>query len=422
MKNITITPSKLTGTVQAPSSKSIGHRAIICAALSKGHSTINNLGSSHDIEATLDAVEALGADIKKINHSTVQITGTQKEHIKSNHIHCKESGSTLRFLIPIAASLTRSPVTFLGKGRLGERPLTSYYEIFDRQNLSYTTNEGKLPLEIKGPLKPDMFLLQGDISSQFITGLLFSLPLLDGDSTLHITTNLESKGYIDLTLDTLKDFGISINHQDYKVFKIPGNQTYHSQDYTVESDYSQAAFWIVAGLIGEKISIKGLSHSSKQGDRMILDIVKKMKGQIIKESDSILIKPSKTFGTIIDASQCPDLVPILAVLGSVSNGTTQIINAARLRIKESDRLASTTSELKKLGADISETEDGLLIQGKEQLKGGEVDSWNDHRIAMAMAIASIKCTQPVKITHCDAINKSYPHFFEDFKSLGGNIK
>lgn len=422
MKSITITPTKLSGTVQAPSSKSIGHRAIICAALSKGQSTIYNLGVSHDIEATLEAVEALGADIEKIDPSTIQIAGTQKEQIKSNHIHCKESGSTLRFLIPIAASLTNSPVTFSGEGRLGERPLTSYYEIFDRQNLSYTTNESNLPLEIRGYLKPDMFLLQGDISSQFITGLLFSLPLLDDDSTIHITTNLESKGYIDLTLDTLKDFGVSINHQDYKVFNIPGNQTYHSKDYTVEGDYSQAAFWITAGLIGKEMNIKGLNPSSKQGDRKILDIVKKMKGQIIKTSDSILVKPSTTLGTAIDASQCPDLVPILAVLGSVSKGTTQITNAARLRIKESDRLASTTSELKKLGADISETDDGLLIHGKEQLKGGVVDSWNDHRIAMAMAVASIKCTQPVKITHCDAINKSYPHFFEDFKSLGGNIK
>lgn len=422
LKTVNITPMKLSGEVHIPPSKSIGHRAIICGGLSQGTTKIENLGKSHDMEATLEGMQSLGAKIERINTSTIKITGMNFNKEGIDIINCKESGSTIRFLIPLAGLFNKA-ITFTGEGRLGERPLIPYYEIFDKQNISYTTDNGNLPLEIKGYLKPDNFYLKGNISSQFITGLLFALPLLDGDSTIHITTELESKGYIDLTLDILKDFSINIKNDDYKTFYIKGNQTYMSQDYTIEGDFSQAAFWIVAGLIGEELTIKGLNSASHQGDKMILEIVQNMGGNVIIESNHIQVKPSQTIGTTIDVSQCPDLVPVLAVLASVSKGTTKIINASRLRIKESDRLKSTATELNKLGAHITETEDSLIIQGKEQLKGGcSVDSWNDHRIAMALAIASIKCNQPIEITNSDAVKKSYPSFWEDFKNLGGNLK
>jgi len=416
-----IKSSKLSGIIHIPPSKSISHRAIISAALAKGISEINNLMMSQDIEATLEGMKAFGAEIKKISDSSLRIRGMHHDPLKSSEISCRESGSTLRFLIPIAAAFSQSSMIFTGTKRLGERPLTPYYELFEKQNLSYKTNNGKLPLEIKGSLKSDEFFLPGNISSQFITGLLFALPLLNGDSSLHITSTLESKGYIDLTLDILRHFGIQITNTDDKNFYIQGNQTYVSKDYQVEGDFSQGAFWIVAGLIGNELNIKGLNTHSLQGDKVILDIVAKMGGNLLIESNRILVKPSKTKGIVIDASQCPDLVPILAVLGSVSEGTTEIVNASRLRIKESDRLASTTRELNKLGAEIIEKTDSLIITGKKHLKGGVVDSWNDHRIAMAMAIASIKCSEPVTITGSDSVKKSYPSFWKDFIKLGGEL-
>ncbi len=420
MKTVIIAPTSLDGKIKVPPSKSISHRAIIGAALAKGKACVNNLLLSEDIKATIEGMKALGASIHLEDDSCISIQGIKETGMQIPTIDCKESGSTLRFLIPVA-SVIKTPATFTGEGRLGKRPLTPYYDIFSRQNIDYETTHGQLPLKVTGSLKPDDYYIPGDISSQFITGLLYALPLLDGDSTIHITTELESKGYIDLTLDVLKHYSIQIHHENYKTFKIKGNQSYVSQDYTVEGDYSQAAFWIVAGLIDNGLTIEGMRLDSGQGDRMILDIVKQMGGKIVEEEHAIHILPSVTHGIEIDASQCPDLVPILSVLAAVSKGTTKIINAARLRIKESDRLASTTSELNKLGAEIIEAADSLTIHGKDHLKGGIVDSWNDHRIAMALAVASIRCTDQVKITNSDTVKKSYPTFWEDFKKLGGEI-
>lgn len=420
VKTVIITPSSLSGHITVPPSKSISHRAIIGAALSKGETYVNNIQLSEDIKATIEGMKALGAIIEIATDSSICVKGIHESHSQTPTINCRESGSTLRFLIPIASVIT-TPITFIGEGRLGSRPLTPYYDIFNRQNINYQTTQGQLPLKVEGSLHPGEYAIKGDISSQFITGLLYALPLLSDDSTIHVTTELESKGYIDLTLDVLEHYGIDIHNDAYNVFKIKGNQSYIYNDYTVEGDYSQAAFWIVAGLIDNGLTIEGMRLDSSQGDQMILDIVKQMGGTIIEEENAIRILPSTTHGIEIDASQCPDLVPILSVLAAVSTGTTKIYNAARLRIKESDRLASTTSELNKLGADIIENTDNLIIHGKDQLKGGIVDSWNDHRIAMALAIASIKCSSEVKITNSDTVKKSYPTFWEDFKKLGGDI-
>ncbi|MDO5708421.1 MAG: 3-phosphoshikimate 1-carboxyvinyltransferase, partial [Andreesenia angusta] len=235
-------------------------------------------------------------------------------------------------------------------------------------------------------------------------------------------SELESKGYVDLTIDILKKFGVNIINNDYKEFIIPGNQKYIARDYRVEGDYSQGAFWIVAGLLGEEIESLDLDRNSLQGDKGIVDIVKEMNGKL--EINDLMIKaiPSETKGTIIDASQVPDIIPVLSVLASLSEGETRIINGQRLRIKESDRIVSTKTELEKLGADIFETEDGLIIKGKKSLLGGvKIDTWNDHRIAMAMAIATIGCEREVIINNPEVVNKSYPNFWEDFKRLGGDL-
>jgi len=278
----------------------------------------------------------------------------------------------------------------------------------------------ELPLTINGKLKATTYEVRGDVSSQFITGLLYTLPLIDGDSKIVITTNLESKGYIDLTLDVLEKFGIKIKNNDYKEFIINGNQKYKARDYRVEGDYSQIAFWIVGALLGGEIECLGVTKDSLQGDREILDIVTKMGIDIESIENGFKFSKSEARGAIIDLSQCPDLGPAVTVLASLSKGRTEIINAGRLRIKESDRITSMVTELKKLGAKLEETENGIIIDGVEEFEGGvTLDSWNDHRVAMALAVASVKCKKPIIIEGADSVKKSYPHFWEDFRSLGG---
>lgn len=415
---IKICPSVLQGKVKIPASKSLCHRAIIAAGLASGRSVIDNVIFSDDIVASCNGMKALGTDML-FEKDSVAITGAKFLNSVESTIDCNESGSTLRFLIPIAL-LTGNEITFTGKGRLGSRPLTPYYSIFNEQNIKYSSNTG-LPLTIKGTLKPGEYKLPGNISSQFITGLMFALPLLEADSKITITTALESKGYIDLTQSLLKKYSINIENHNYSEFYIKGNQSYKACNYRVEGDFSQAAFWLVAGVLSEQIQCEDINIDSLQGDKVILDIIKNMGGNIDIKENKITARNSKTSGITIDASNCPDLVPIVSVLAAVSSGTTRIINAQRLRIKESDRLKAMTIELSKLGADIAETSDGLIIHGKHNLKGGIVSSWNDHRIAMALAIASIKCTEPLILENFDVIKKSYPEFYKDFITLGGNV-
>lgn len=420
MNSVRIEPSKLKGKIKIPSSKSLCHRAVICAALAQGESNIENVIFSNDIHATCEGMKNFGAEIENRSEQSLIVKGKFPLSLEKETIDCIESGSTIRFLIPIAL-LSNKKVVFKGRGKLVSRPLDTYYEIFQNQNIKYINNNGNLPLQIEGKLKSGIFEIKGNISSQFITGLMFALPLLEGDSKIIITTELESKGYVDLTLDMLNKFGIKIENNNYKEFLIKGNQRYINRDYKVEGDFSQAAFWLTAGILGEEIEAEDLNINSLQGDKAILDLIRKMGGNILIDNDLVKAKASKTKGIIIDASQCPDLVPILTVLAALSQGETKIINAERLRIKESDRLKAISTELNKLGADVKELEDGLIINGKQKLTGGIVDSWNDHRIAMALAVASIKCTEPVTITNSSAVNKSYPHFWEDFKKLGGKV-
>jgi len=415
---VKITPWELYGSVRIPPSKSLCHRALIAGGLSNGVSNIENVVYSRDIEATLNGLTAFGTDVRA-DRDRLSLKGNNFLNSIKNEIDCIESGSTLRFLIPIAL-LTAEKVTFTGRGGLKSRPLNPYYNIFDRQNIYYSSREG-LPLTVQGMLSPGDFEVEGNISSQFITGLMFALPLLDGDSRIIVTTELESKGYVDLTLDILKKFSVNIENNNYREFYIKGNQTYIPANYRVEGDFSQGAFWMAAGIIGKDVICSDVNIKSMQGDKAIIDIIKEMGAYISICNDKVTARSSSTRGITIDASGVPDLVPVISVIAALSEGTTRIVNAGRLRIKESDRLKAVASELNKLGADIKEMEDGLIIKGKESLKGGTVDSWNDHRIAMALAIASIRCKEPVIITNSDSVKKSYPNFFEHFSMLGGIV-
>lgn len=405
MDNILIKPRKLSGEVVVPPSKSMAHRAIICAALSKGKSIIDNIDLSDDIIATINAARSMGAKIE-IDNRKVAVEGILSSPNNEDFIvDCNESGSTLRFFVPITM-LFNQKKTFIGKGNLGKRPLNVFYEIFDKQGIKYSYKKDILDLQVEGKLKPDTFYVRGDISSQFITGLLFALPLLNDDSKIVITSKLESKSYLDLTLSMLDKFGIEIENKDYKEFIIKGNQEYKAMDYTVEGDYSQAAFFLSANYIGNDIDIKGLDENSLQGDKEILKWL-----EVLKNDEN----------KVIDATNCPDIIPILTVCAALTKGKTEIINAGRLRIKECDRLTAISTQLNKLGADIIEHEESLSINGVDSLNGGYVDSFKDHRISMSLAIASSRCKDDIIIKDYMCVKKSYPHFYEDFKKLGGEI-
>lgn len=417
INHIKLLPANLEGVLNVPTSKSLTHRALICAALAKGKSTIRNIVFSEDIKATMNALTQIGAKFER-DKTSVIVKGVRSIKSPNEAIDCNESGSTLRFLIPIL-SLTNKPVEFTGKPSLLKRPQTIYDTLFKEDAIPFVHDAKRIM--VNGSVKSRDYYIDGSISSQFFTGLMFSLPLLKEDSTIHIKGVLESKGYIDLTIHILEQFGIEI-HELKDAYYIPGNQSYKPFDYTVEGDYSQAAFYLVGGILNGSVTITNLSHESLQGDREIIDIIKRMKGRLIFTENGFTATKSDTNGTTIDISNCPDLGPIVALLGSLSKGTTTITNAARLRLKESDRIESTVTTLQQLGANIKTEEDDIIIYGKSKLQGGNIDSFNDHRIAMMVSIAALRCENPVILSQANAVNKSYPHFFDDYTSLGGKIE
>lgn len=419
MSAIKITPTKLKGKVQVPPSKSMAHRAIICASLAKGKSRIDNIEYSKDIEATMAAMESLGTTIEK--HDTyVLIDGSTTYSTKDSFIDCKESGSTLRFMVPISI-VEENRVRFIGEGNLGKRPLDTFYDIFKRQNIGYVCHQDILDLQIGGVLKPDHFKIPGNISSQFISGLLFALPLLDDDSVIEITSTLESKGYIDLTLQMLKAYGIKVVNENYQRFIIKGKQEYVAHDYRVEADYSQAAFYLVAGALGNEVILTDLNLDSLQGDKETMDILTRMGASIMTVDDGIQVVAQSMHETVIDASQCPDVIPVLSVACALANGKSEIIHAKRLRIKECDRIEATVSQLQILGGHITEEEEGMKIEGVDSLGGGHCKTYDDHRIAMMLAIATTVCKEPVYLDNKECVQKSYPSFWEDYVALGGII-
>ncbi len=415
---IKLFPSLLNGEVKAPPSKSLSHRALICAALSKGESTINNIIYSKDIIATIDALKLLGAKFEK-DHDKIIINGVKRVKHVFKDIDCNESGSTLRFLIPLF-SLSDKAITFTGAPSLIKRPQTIYQEIFRKDGNSFEITDNKIM--VNGSIKAREYFLKGNVSSQFFSGLMFALPLLEKSSTIYIDGFLESKSYLDLTISTLKVFGIKILELENGYF-IEGNQTYTSAEYTVEGDYSQAAFHLVGGAISGHVAISNLSFNSFQGDKIIIEYLKQMKSKLVFMENGYITELSITYGATLDIGDCPDLGPIIALLAALSKGKSTITNISRLRIKESDRVFSTVSTLKALGAKISTTENEILITGTPYLKGGvTIDSFNDHRIAMMVSIAALRCEEPIILTNANAVTKSYPTFYDDYKLLGGKYK
>lgn len=395
MDSVTIEPSKPLGQVVLPPSKSAAHRALICSYLARG-GTVKPIIDSQDMMATTNALKALQNG--------------------DNIIDCFESGSTLRFIIPIAAALGKR-VTFVGSGRLPQRPLDAYLELLPKHGVS-VTSEGGLPFTISGQLKAGHYEIAGDISSQYITGLLLALPLLDGDSAIHITTALQSKPYVDMTLSVMESYGVFVRETDFG-YLICGNQSYNKIDFDVEGDWSQAAAFMASGAIGGDVTVSGVNMNSLQGDRVICDILKAFGANIKAEETSVQTTQGQLKGTIIDASDIPDMVPALAVTAAFAQGETIIKGAGRLRYKESDRIKSTVENLRAMGVTADETDDGMVVIGASQLNGANLRGYNDHRIVMAFSVAAMFAKGTSTIDDAHSINKSYPSFFEDYRRIGG---
>jgi len=415
--NALVTPGILSGSVAVPPSKSQTHRAIIAASLARGKTVIHNAAVNDDIAATIAAMEKIG--VKIINNGTqLIVTGVSRILVSDdNFIDCNESGSTLRFIIPMM-SLSREKIVYTGTPGLLKRPIASYDAICRQHGLNYQQTEKSIM--VSGTLNPGVYEVPGSISSQFVSGLMFALPLLKEDSEIRVLEALESKGYIDLTIDMLRRFGVAVEEKGSSYF-IRGNQSYAPANIVIENDHSQMAFFAAAGVLSGEVFCRTIGPASLQPDRRIIDVIAAMKGDFEIRDGGIVFRKSELQGATVDVSQCPDIGPIIAVLGAFAKGVTVVENAMRLKFKESNRLQSTYDILKNLGADIEMTETSLIIRGKPFLDGGLLDPAADHRIVMSAAIAATRCLKPVMIRHAEAVNKSYPTFFADFKAVGGSV-
>ena len=422
---MTIYPSKLSGDIKAPPSKSMANRAVMCAALAEGQSTIENIELSNDILAMIAAMCVLGANITvtgKGRIKTLEITGADlsRAHGTLPDIDCGESGSLLRFIIPVALAAAGG-AHFTGSGRLPERPIDIYEKLFVSRGISWEHGDKNLPLKAYGTLKSGTYEIAGNVSSQYITGLLLALPMIKGDSRIIVTGDFESRKYVDMTVEILGDFGIDIECTAYG-FKIAGGQKYKPMRYRAEGDWSQASYLILAGVLGKGTRVAGLRRDSLQGDGAIVDVLRRMGADINWEGDMLHANKSALHAADVNVSQCPDLAPVIALAMSCAQGISSISGGARLRIKESDRIETAAAALNALGADVTPTDDGMVIRGKASLTGGAADAVNDHRIAMMAGIASSYCENIIELKDSESVNKSYPSFWEDFVLLGGKIK
>ena len=415
---VKVYPCKLSGEVKVPASKSYAHRALICAALSGGESRVECAELNDDIRATMRAVTALGAKVR-VEGGVLIVNGIEGRVAEDIVIDCGESGSTLRFMIPIALTLCDGYVRFVGGGKLGERPLGEYFSVFDAQGIYYRNNSGKdgLDLTVRGDLIADDFELEGNISSQFISGLLLAVPRLDYDSTITLSKPLESKDYVRMTMDVMSKYGVTAYYDSgARKFTAFGGQKYDSapyseRPYAVEGDWSQAAFFYVARALGHAVRVAGVSNMSVQGDKVIADMLDMVKAV---GADRMLT---------LDVKNVPDIVPALSVACALRKGGTHIINAGRLRIKECDRLHAAAEGLNALGAKVKEGKEDMFFDGVEKLAGGvELPDYHDHRMVMTFAIAATVCEKPVVIDGAESVSKSYPAFFKDFEKLGGKYE
>lgn len=417
--DIKVYPSKISGSVTIPASKSVVHRALIASSLSSENSVLFNVDLNEDILATIDGLGKLGAIID-IKDKKITVKGFDlRENLNEVILDANESGSTLRFLIPLASAKAKK-VVFNGSKRLMERPLNVYKEIYENQNLTFIDESQKI---IKGKLKPAIYDVRGDVSSQFISGLMFLLPLLNNDSIINIIEPFESKSYVDLTISVLNKYNIKIK-EDSKQYFIKGGQKYQPYNLNVEGDFSQAAFFAALAAINDDIVIKNINQNSVQGDKEIINFLKALNVKVEVSDNSLQVFKSKLSSANFDLANTPDLGPILCVLGLFSEKSIHLKNVKRLRLKESDRLLAMKIQLEKIGGKVELSENSITVYKLENFIDEEivVDGCNDHRIVMAMAILATSLKKPLIIKGAEAINKSYPDFFKDLNTLGVKTK
>ena len=415
--NQTVSPGPRTGSVRIPASKSQAHRLLICAALGAQPVALRCDGVSADIAATVHCLRALGADITDDGTGTLRIDPIAGEMPAHADLFCGESGSTLRFLLPVVGALG-ADVTFHMEGRLPKRPLSPLDAVLTAHGMTIR-RDGAL-LHAGGRLRPGAYALPGDVSSQYISGLLMALPRLPGESTLVVTGRLESAGYIAMTEDALRLSGIRLQKRE-RTYTISGGQTARlPAQCHVEGDWSNAAFFLCMGALSPAgVTVTGLASDSSQGDRAVLDVLRRFGADVRETQDAVTVRRGALRGVTIDAAPIPDLIPVLSVVASVAEGETRVENAYRLRLKESDRLKSTANLLRALGGQVEEKEDGLVITGVPTLHGGAVETQNDHRLAMSAATAACAATGEITVDNDGCVAKSYPRFWEDFSSLKG---
>lgn len=414
-----VSAKRLEGHITAVSSKSDAHRAVICASLCKGETRVMLGEYSDDITATVECLCAMGARAERTEYGFLFTESCARENVAL--LNCRESGSTLRFLLPIAAALGGRK-TLQGAGRLPSRPLLPLIEALEGHNVVFDNK--KLPLVSAGRLSGGDFTLPGNISSQFISGLLFAVPLTGDGGSITVTNGLQSAGYVAMTLRTLERFGVHWENDRSEHYTVSADQHYSSPGaYSVEGDWSGAAFFLVAAAINGDITLKGLDPDSAQSDRVILDILRDFGARTECSTDAVRVTADGARPIEVDVSDCPDLFPCLSVLACRACGTSRLYNASRLRLKESDRVSATAAMLRALGVTVNEYPDALEIHGTGSVCGGIVNGASDHRIVMSAGIASLMCADSEKpsilVTDAEAISKSYPSFFRDLTCCGG---
>ena len=417
-----VQPSQISGVINAPTSKSSMQRACAAALLHAGTTIIRNPGNSNDDKAALDVIQKLGATVTHNADGSITIIGKKDNTVLEGNMNCGESGLGIRMFTPLAA-LNDQQITISGTGSLVTRPMNFFDEILPQLNVAIQSNEGKLPLVIKGPLTPKHITVDGSLSSQFLTGLLFAFGKAATEPVTITVTDLKSKPYIDLTLDVMKHFGYKVDNNNYESFTIhpvtiPAEKTI---EYTVEGDWSGAAFLLVTGAVAGRTEVTGLNVFSTQADKAILQAIMSAEAEISIREERIVVAPGRLKAFHFDATDCPDLFPPIVALAAYCDGITVIEGVHRLAHKESNRGITLQEEFGKMGIEIELKDNIMLVHGGTGVKGAAVHSHHDHRIAMACAVAGLKADGETTIDGAEAINKSYPGFFEDIDSLKKNV-
>ena len=422
--DMTFFPAPLKGTVAAPASKSEAHRRMICAGLTKGATTLTGFMDSDDMAATARCLKALGAKVAE-KDDELSITGLAKKITKLPVLDCGESGSTLRFFVPIALAITKGGV-FRMHGRLGQRPMDVYRDLFVPRGVRWRMGvgcDGAAELTVRGELEPGHYVLPGNVSSQFVSGLLFALPLLDQDSTLTVQPPVESAGYIRMTVEALQQSGVQLEEIVPFSWRIAGNQSYQAKDGQLSGDYSQAAVLLCAGALGHEVTVTHLAKETTQGDRAILAHLAALGAQVTEDASGATVTADALHGATLDMSGCPDIAPILALVCQLAEGESRLTGCGRLRLKECDRLAATVEVLNLLGGCAKAEGDTIVIRGVKALKGGvKLPNANAHRMVMLGMIAASIAQEPVVVSGVEALNKSWPEFVNVYQNLGGKAE